>query len=148
MHRANRGKIRPVLFSTEGGEDRMPDRIKLIQGLLVFKAAVWVVLAAGYFVTQDTVMSPTAQAIVGTLLLADAALYLCFGWAIGKRNRWITLLTLAFIAANALLTITDEFGLADLFVLVADAVIVLLILRDWRVFWKAADSAIPRLRSG
>lgn len=80
-------------------------------------------------------MSPTALVIVGGLLLVDAALYLFFGWAIGRRNRWITLLTLAFIAANALLTVTDEFGLADLFVLVVDAVIVLLILRDWRVFW-------------
>ena len=119
------------------------NRVKLVQALFALKGIVWVAFAAIYFATQNTQMPAPTLIIVAALLLVDAALYLVFGWAIGWLMRWITLLALLFIVGNTVLTITDEFGLFDLFVLVVDSVIVLLIVRDWQLFWASGNRKSP-----
>lgn len=115
----------------------MDERVRTVRWLLVLKAVVWVVLAAGFVLTQRTRMEPDTRVIVGALLGVDAALYLFFGWAIGRLNHWIFVLALLFLAGNAVLTVTDEFGLFDLIVLLMDGVIAALLLTRWRLFFPA-----------
>jgi len=69
------------------------------------------------------------------LMVIDAALLFGCAWVITRRQKWLNLGAVALLAANILLTVTDDFGLLDLVVLVlliTNLVFLLLTIRQSR----------------
>jgi hypothetical protein len=61
-------------------------------------------------------------------MYVNAFVMMFIAWGIGRRQRAYYYLALAVILANILLTITDEFGLFDLIVLLLNLAILFLLL--------------------
>lgn len=56
--------------------------------------------------------------VVAGLMFGNAGAMLLSGWGLAKRKRGFFFLAIAVVGVNILLTVTDEFGLFDLIVLV------------------------------
>ncbi len=97
--------------------------------LLLAKSLIWFALGIVYFAQrgglQDFRVSTLA---VSLLMFADALIYLFVAWGIRRRSKPIFLFALFFVTINAVLAITDQFGLLDLLVLLPDLVILALLL--------------------
>jgi hypothetical protein len=98
-------------MTTDSGK---PPVITTIRLLLALNGVIWVLLAAAGFMRTG---AGGAMVVVYLLALADAAVLFWLGWKIGSRSRWIYVLALAVIAANAVLSITDELGPTDIAIL-------------------------------
>jgi hypothetical protein len=94
--------------------------------LLALNAAIWVVLGVLGLARGESLSS--VMLIVYILALADAAVLLWLSWRISRPQRWSYYLALLVLAANAVLSITDEFGLSDLAVLCLNLVTLALLV--------------------
>lgn len=90
-----------------------PLAVAATQWLFVLLAVMWMAFAAITAVRQTG--GATAALILAVLMVINAALLFWLGWGIGKRSRTAYLLALAYLAANLVLSISDDFGLSDLF---------------------------------
>jgi hypothetical protein len=100
--------------------------------LLGLNAAIWATLGMVTYLRLSALTS-TAAAVVALLMVMNAAV---MGWLAGRLGRGTTRvfsLAVAILAVNIILTITDEFGLADFAMLVLElaTMLVLLAMRDW-----------------
>ncbi len=118
----------------------MGDMLRTIRWLLVCRAIIGAVFAAGFYLTRRANTDPNTGLLITALLGLDAALYLVFGWALGWRTGWVLVLALLFLAANAVLTLTGRGGLFAVVVLLMDVVIGVLLLTCWRAFFPARET--------
>jgi hypothetical protein len=110
---------------------RSDQRITLvIRGLFLFKALVWVVFGIVHLTLFRTHLAP----ILAALLFIDAIVFFWLYRVIIKRNSLILKFAVAFLIANIVLTITDQFGIYDLLVLIVDAVLLALLIQYRRLF--------------
>jgi uncharacterized membrane protein YjdF len=84
-------------------------------------------LAVWYQIDDIRSLSNSAW-IISLLMLANAMIMLFLAIVTARRRRGFYYLTLAVLAVNLLLTVTDEFGLLDLIVLILALAIVLLMV--------------------
>lgn len=92
---------------------------------------MWLVFGTLYLIKQlPTDFNRTTLVVLTTFLFIDALLYFLFGFLNSRKSKLYFLLLTLFIVGNSILTITDEFGIFDFFVLVIDAVIIFKLLRN------------------
>jgi hypothetical protein len=103
-----------------------PRSVMLARALIALNGVIWILLAAVGLLRASSITS--TMVFVYLLALADAGVLLWLAWRIGRPSRWVYYLALAVIFVNAVLSITDEVGLADIAVLCLNLVILALLL--------------------
>jgi hypothetical protein len=112
--------------------DQLPASVKTARWLFVILGIIWLVFGTWGFIrfgnnSGDT--SGTMLVIVIALMFINSAVFFWISWGIGRGLRLYYYFGLLALAGNIFLTLTDDFGLFDLIVLViAIALFVLLIL--------------------
>ncbi len=99
--------------------------------LSLLTALVWVVIAAAYLIRPALAGTPIPllQWIIALLMLVNAAVIVWLGHGLCKERKLFYYLSLAYLLFNILLTIADDFGIADLiYLLYVVALFVLLLL--------------------
>jgi hypothetical protein len=106
-------------------DSRIPRLYRIAQALFILNTVIWLLLGIVTGLKQLT-ENP------GRLILAGILAILMFGNAagmclcavfLGKRNRWLYFITLAFLTLNILLTITDQVGFLDWVTLAIDLIL-------------------------
>lgn len=107
-----------------------PAVVTVVQLLMLQNAAIWLVLALWYLkpLFEDGSSLSNFAWILSGMMLANALVMLFLAWGIAQRRRKLYFLALAVLAANIVLTVTDEFGLLDLIVLILALIIVVLMV--------------------
>jgi len=106
--------------------------------LLALNAAAWIVFSFFYFfvVDQPNVLRET-EIIVSLLLFIDGIFYITAIAGIIKRIKAIYIFSLILVLGNALLSICDETGIADISMCVLNIIIfVLLFMQRKNIFKK------------
>lgn len=105
-------------------------QVLLVRGLLALNGGVWLALALGSWLGGP---GGAAGAVFTGLMLVNAAGMAGAALGLGRPRRAVYLFALMLLGANILLTITDEFGLADLLTLLLDMLLLLWLvrLRGW-----------------
>ena len=115
---------------------RRPWTVRAAQGMFVLNAVIWFVLGGASL--ARVVSSGRAQtitlAVVALLVLANAVAMLVAGLLLAPRRRWAWLFGLALLAANIVLTFTDQFGLFDLLTLLIDVALLGLLIGTHRLY--------------
>jgi len=88
--------------------------VKIAQALFILGAVIWIL-----FSVISLIRFPGAStSIVACLMVANAGMLLLIGWGLGTRQRRIFYMALAVLVVNVALTLTDDFGLYDLLILI------------------------------
>jgi anaerobic C4-dicarboxylate transporter len=99
--------------------------------LSLLTALFWVVVAVAYLLRpwQTDNPMPIMKWIIAFLMLCNAAVIVWLGQRLLKQAKPFYYLALGYLAVNILLTIFDDFGMADLiYLLYAGALFVLLLV--------------------
>ncbi len=99
--------------------------------LSLLTALVWVVIAAAYILRPALAGRPFSalQWIIASLMFVNAAVIVWLGSGLRHGRKLFYYLSLDYLLFNILLTIADDFGIADLiYLLYAAALFVLLLL--------------------
>ncbi len=97
--------------------------VRAARGLFLLNAVIWLALGmTSLFRADDSGLGAIAW-IVAALLLVNAAGMLVCGVFVGRRRPVYYVIAGAFLLANLVLTVTDQFGLLDLATLLIDVVI-------------------------
>lgn len=101
-------------------------------------AAVWVVLGIISLVSLFTGEGDPEMYmwVVMGLIFANALVMVWLGWGIGGQSRCIFYQAVAYMVVNIILTITDDFGLADLIYLILSIGLLGLLLATSRYYPK------------
>lgn len=105
----------------------LPERfspVKITQGMLFLSAILWVGLALFTAIR----MQNAAGWILGGLMAANAAAFAWCGFAVRKRSRLTDGGIMLVLAVNAVLSITDQVGPADVAALVLNLALIGLML--------------------
>jgi hypothetical protein len=86
------------------------------RALFLLNGAAWILFGSLSLLTANPASTDqmAVMRIVAALAFANAAVLLWIGWSLAKRQRRIYYLSLAMIAVNAVLCVTDDIGLIDL----------------------------------
>lgn len=88
--------------------------VKIAQALFIIIAIIWII-----FSVISIIRFPgSSTSIVACLMVANAGMLLLIGWGLGRRQRRIFHMALVVLLVNVALTLTDDFGLYDLIILV------------------------------
>ena len=87
-------------------------------------AAVWAVLGVLTWLRAD---NPLMVMVVCVLSLGNALALVGIGWGLGRRRKFFWLPGVALIGLNFFLTLTDQFGVMDLIVLVLNGTLLVLL---------------------
>jgi hypothetical protein len=99
-------------------------KTKTAQTLFFINAAIWLVFGFyTLFRMANRYPGHIMVYIVGVLMLGNVTAMALCGFLLGKKNKWFFFLALFVLAANILLTFTDQFGFFDLATLVLDLVL-------------------------
>jgi lysylphosphatidylglycerol synthetase-like protein (DUF2156 family) len=98
--------------------------------LSIFTSFFWIVVSVVYLVRPLLARTPILplQWIISLLMLANAGVILLLGNGLRKRLKLYYPITIIYLVINMLLTITDDFGLADLVYLLFVVVLFILLL--------------------
>jgi hypothetical protein len=105
--------------------------IRLARILLLLSAIIWCAFSAWYFLRPNTT---TSMIVIAVLMLINSAIFATLAWLIAKKNQWIFYFAILFLAAHIVLTITDQFGIFDLLVLVIDLATLGILLFNRQLF--------------
>jgi hypothetical protein len=105
--------------------------IRLAQILLLLSAIIWCAFSVWYFARPNTT---TATIVIAVLMLVNSTIFAVLAWLIAKKNRWVFYFAILFLAVHIVLTITDQFGILDLLVLVIDLATLGILLFNRRLF--------------
>jgi hypothetical protein len=96
--------------------NQIPTMLKMTQILFFVNAAAWLVFGVLGF-TQLRTGSSNLRLIYSVLMVANAAVLVWFGVMIIRAQAHIFFLAILYIALNAVLSITDQFGWIDALIL-------------------------------
>lgn len=108
--------------------------IVLIKYLLIAKSIIWTFLAVIYAYHGTTPNLELTQQAVVLLLLINAMIFLGLSLIIERKLKAAYWLTLSFVLANVILTVTDQFGLVDFLSLMVDVAILSLMVAQRKDF--------------
>ncbi len=109
-----------------------PLSVSITLGFILINSLVWLVFGVIIAVNAHPALpaQPLVKGIMAFLSIAIAGFLLTLFFFIRKHNRLAYFLTLACFIVTSLLSIFDDFGLADLVVLVINLIPILLLLKD------------------
>jgi F0F1-type ATP synthase assembly protein I len=93
--------------------------------LMAAQGALWVVLG----VLREMAGSMDSIAL---LMFLNAALFIFFAF-LYRKTRWLTALTMTFLAGNLVLSLTDQTGALDFIVFALDAAGLALLIADMKI---------------
>ena len=96
--------------------NQIPTMLKMTQILFFVNAATWLVFGVLGF-TQLRTGSSNLRLIYSVLMVVNAAVLVWFGVMIVRAQAHIFFLAILYIALNAVLSITDQFGWIDALIL-------------------------------
>jgi hypothetical protein len=94
--------------------------IKIIRWLLLFNGVAFVVFGLVHFFRGAWVL--------GSLFIIDAIVFLWLNRVIGRGKKWIFYFAIIFVGVNIILIIIDQFGMIDLFFLLLESILFVMIL--------------------
>lgn len=112
---------------------KLPDTDKLIQiskWMFWLNTAVWLTFGIWSMVRIGNGAPGGVMTlwIIAILMLGNVAAFLWCSWAVQKQASWYRFTIITVLAANILLTLTDQFGLFDFLTLLLDLVLLALVL--------------------
>src|SRR4030042_5536889 len=109
-----------------------PLSVTIALGFILINSLVWLLFGAIITVNAHPALpaQPLAKGIMAFLSIAIAGFLLTMFFFIQKHNRLAYFLTLACFLVTSLLSIFDDFGLANLVVLAVNLIPILLLLKD------------------
>ena len=109
-----------------------PLSVTIALGFILINSLVWLLFGAIIALSAHPALpaEPLAKGIMASLSIAIAGFLLTMFFFIQKHNRLAYFLTLACFIVSSLLSIFDDFGLADLVVLAVNLIPILLLLKD------------------
>lgn len=90
--------------------------LKLTRYFFFLNAAVWLIVGTLGFI-QVTASMRDWRLILSVLMIANAIVMIWFGVMIISGRSWIFFLAILYVALNAVLSITDQFGWIDALIL-------------------------------
>ena len=110
--------------------------VRAAQALFFLNAAVWLTFGVLWLVDSSgrTGVRATTAWIVGILMLGNVPAMLLCGMGLGTRWRLFYFLALAVLAANLVLTFTDQVGLFDWITAAIDLVLLALLVATRRLY--------------
>jgi lysylphosphatidylglycerol synthetase-like protein (DUF2156 family) len=120
---------------------KLPLRITLAQVLFFINTAVWIFFLVLFLSDQAHPGNALSSLVIPVLMGGNALAMLACGIGLGRRSRIFYYLSLAVIAVNILLTVTDQVGLFDYITLLLDLVILILLVAIRKGFTPAAQPA-------
>jgi len=96
---------------------QQPRAVIAAQVAFVLLGLVWIAFAV--IILLRLPGGPVAAWIIAALMLGNACVLLWLAWGIGRRSPRFYYLALAVVAANAVLSITDQVGIYDIVSLIA-----------------------------
>ena len=94
---------------------------KILNLLLLFQFVFLVIGGSDFYMNSD--IESVMRVLIATLMIIDGLLYLTSIFIIKIKSVSIDIIFTAFIISNILLTFTDEVGLWDYIILVANIII-------------------------
>lgn len=105
--------------------------LRWAQGALRLTAVVWL-LFGGVSLLRLAQTTPTVTLVViAGLMFGNVAAFLLAAWLLGWRRWWGWATAVALLLLNICLTITDQFGVFDLLILLLNGINLGILLR-WR----------------
>ena len=101
------------MLELRGAKMKKTATVIYFAGMLA-QAVLWIVLGS-MTIAKSAQVFP--QTLIGTLMLADAAAFAAFAFLHSKTNILIRVMIFGFLAANLILTFTDQMGAIDFAVL-------------------------------
>jgi hypothetical protein len=88
--------------------------------------AIWLAFAIFRFTFWERTLpgNERLELFITAMMVANGVGMLFCGIAIGWRKKWIYLAAVLYLLANIVLTITDDFSIYDLIILVIDLVLI------------------------
>ena len=96
--------------------------------MFILIAALWLVFGIGSVLHTANTAPRLTLWIVPILMLANVFVMLGLAWGLGKKPKLFFNLACGIMAVNIILTITDEVGIYDLLMLLAEVVIVVYLI--------------------
>ena len=110
--------------------DQTPASVKTAQALFILMGMIWIIFGVATLVRMaSNGTNPSISLwVMALLMFGNAGALLFLGWGIGKQSNLFFYLGILVLAANILLTVTDEFGAFDLITLIIDLVLLVLLI--------------------
>jgi hypothetical protein len=105
----------------------MNTKQKILFYLLSLQSVFWFLLTIGTLYLRR-------NAIIATVMILNALLFMFFAWNVKNHNRQIYLVCFFYVALNFLLTITDQFGGLDLVALALNLATLVFLILDRKYF--------------
>jgi hypothetical protein len=114
----------------------IPTPVRVAKWCFWILAVSWVALGVYTLVRLLTTASEPKMYmwIVMGLMFANALVMVWLGWGIGRQSRRFFYLAVGYLVFTMILTITDDFGLADLLMLIANVGLLGLLVVTFRVY--------------
>ena len=101
--------------------DQIPASVKAARWLFILLGILWLVIGTWSIMrigSSGGNMSGTILWVIAVLMYLNSALLIWIGWRIGKGLKLYYYFGILVLSGNIFLTLTDEFGVFDLIVLV------------------------------
>ena len=101
--------------------DQIPASVKAARWLFILLGIIWLVFGTWSIMrigSSGGNMSGTILWVIAVLMYFNSALLIWIGWRIGKGLKLYYYFGILVLSGNIFLTLTDEFGVFDLIVLV------------------------------
>ena len=108
--------------------------VKVTQGLLLLNALLWLVFSVWFYFRFANTQNPVATGVVAILMLSNTVIFLGIAWGFGKRLKLVYYFALLFLTIHLILTLTDEFGIYDLLVLLIVAFTITILVVKRKLF--------------
>jgi hypothetical protein len=105
------------------GKNRISSTLNLTRIMFFVNAAVWLVFGLASLLSRALVDDSLARWVITVLMLINAVVMFWFGIKIASGRAWIFFLAILYIAINAVLSITDQFGWIDALILLLNLII-------------------------
>ncbi|MCE5322872.1 hypothetical protein LLG46_06095 [bacterium] len=104
------------------------DNVQKLIIVLFVLSGIFLVLAAMLFPARNASLGPITRWAIAGLLMLDALFYFVAAWGLARRIRLIHWFAVLLIGGNALLSITDQVGPADLIVFMLNLIMLVLVI--------------------
>jgi len=96
--------------------------LKTTQVTFFLNALVWLIFGALSF-SLAFKGAGNLRFVLSALMLINASIFVGFGFLIRKGQPWVFFLAILYVAVNVVLSITDQFGWFDFFIMLLNLVL-------------------------
>lgn len=114
-------------MNTETRSAQATRLLKITQSMFFLNALVWLVFGILSFV-RARAGDGNWRLTLAMLMVVNALLMFRFGLAIVKAQPWTFFLAILYVAANVVLSITDQFGWPDLLIMLLNLILLGLLI--------------------